>query len=232
MKTAIILNGFVRTWDRVINNFMETFAYMEPYVFVTTYNKQYGYHPHIKNLFKIEEDHYLSDEQIEKLFYPVHPRLTIVEDADELDKAIALEQSNMHPSMREHVNCYGQFRKLLLASRNLQMYERVNEVVFDRIIKTRSDILYHDVINFDIRSNQVLIDSGNVFPNDCFFMTNRDAFFNVCNSCFNQFYEPLPTSHEAPPHRLLQNAFEGAGLEIVSRKVMKSVMRATGEQFY
>lgn len=232
MKTAIILNGFVRTWDRVIGNFVETFAYMKPYVFVTTYNKQYGYHPHIKNLTKVEEDHYLTDEYIQKLFEPINPRVLIIEDADILDEKIELEKTSMAPSMRDITNGFGQFRKQYLICSDIQQYEEDNGFKFDRIIKTRCDLMYPEVVNFDIAEDEVLVDSGNVFPNDCFIMAHRDHFLKISESCFNQFYFPKPDSHEEPPHRVLKNAIDETGAEIIKRKVMKSVMRVTGEQVY
>lgn len=232
MKTAIILNGFVRTWDRVINNFIQTFAYMEPHVFVTTYNKQYGYHPHIKNLTGMQDDNILSNEHILSLFEPINPRSIIIEDAILIDKLLEDEEPKMAQSMRGITNGLGQFRKLYLVCQEIEEYENKNNIKFDRIIKTRCDMVYPDIINFDINYNDVLIDNGNVFPNDCFFMAYRDNFMNISSHCFNQFYNPLSNSHEAPPHQLLKNAFDMSGVNIVQRKVMKSVMRVNGEQFY
>ena len=233
MKTAIILNGNVRTWDRVINNFIQTFSYMSPYIFVTTYNRQYGYHEHIKNLTNMHEDKILSNEHILNLFEPINPRSLIIEDADLIDSLLKDEESKIASSMKHLYNSLGQFRKLYLACNEILEFEEKNNIKFDRIIKTRCDILYHEnTVNFDIMHDDVLIDFGNVFPNDCFFMAYRDHFFNITKHCFNQFYEPLPNSHELPPHQLFKNAMDMAGVNIVRRKIMRSVMRVNGEQFY
>jgi hypothetical protein len=44
MKTAIILVGNVRTWEECKENFITTFG-GDVDIFVSTYNKQYAYHP-------------------------------------------------------------------------------------------------------------------------------------------------------------------------------------------
>jgi hypothetical protein len=49
----------------------------------------------------------------------------------------------------------------------------------------------------------------------------------------DEFYKfTNPTSSENPPHALLLNAFNSIKLEIISKKIMKSVMRINGEQKY
>lgn len=233
MRTAIILSGFVRTWEETASSFNSTFSHMNPDIFVTTYNKRYGYHPHIKNKINYYDDEYIDVQKIEGMFTSITPKFVEVEDADILDKIIDDENKNMHPAMQGFNNSFGQARKLKLMVDYIQEYEKENNIVYDTIIKTRCDMLYHDNIDFNIASNEVLVDKGNVFPNDCVYMCNRDSFINATNYVFDEFYQYRnPKSSVAAPHGVLEAAFLNSNLKIITRPIMRSVLRVGGEDFY
>jgi hypothetical protein len=234
MKTAIILLGHVRTWEKTKESFISTFSNLNADIFVSTYDRQYGYHPYIRGVTNYHGDEVLSEPTIESLFSGLSSNVYVdVTEAEMMDKYISQQQSIINPSMRGIQSSMAQFIKLKHAIDNLIEVENEKNIKYDYIIKTRCDILYENDLNFSIDNNQVLVDSCNVFPNDCFIMADRNSFIEISNFMVNEFYHfTNPTSNEKPPHTLLLNAFNNSSLNIVSKKIMKSVMRINGEQFY
>lgn len=233
MKTAIILCGYTRTWEKTIDSFKHTFDSMNADVFVTTYNKRYGYHPHIKSKTNFFTDELVTEDELVKAFEPINPKWLEIEDADTLEKALEEENKNLHYKMRGFNNSLGQFRKLKLAVDYLQEYETNNNIKYDYIIKTRCDMIYYPETDFNINPSEALVDSSNVYPNDCIIKCERDDFVHIANYLYEEFYMFRdPRSDVAPPHGMLEAAFKSRNLNIITRKLMKSVLRATGEDFY
>lgn len=234
MKIALILLGHVRTWEKTKDNFISTFTHLNPDVFVSTYDRQYGYHPYIRNVTNYHSDEILTEESTEKLFSGLSPNTFLdITNAESMDRYISQQQSLINANMRNMESSLAQFVKLKHAVDNIIEVENAKNIKYDVIIKTRCDILYEDNIDFSINENEVLVDSCNVFPNDCFIMAHRDNFIEISKFMVDEFYDfTNPTSGQKPPHTLLLNAFNKNSLNVVSKKIMKSVMRINGEQFY
>lgn len=233
MRTAIIINGFLRTWSNTYLNFLETFSHLNADIFVSTYDRQYGYHPHIINLFNAREEHILTYQYIQDMFEPVKPVLLQIDNAEIIDNAIERELPNIHPLMREFKNSYGQSRKLKIISDAVRNYEEANNFKYDVIIKTRADLIYNSNIDLSMGEKDIIIDSGNKYPNDWFFMVNREDYYYVVDYLYYEFINfTNHTSAEHPPHKLHENAFNSRDLRIRPRYLARSVLRATGEQVY
>lgn len=233
MKTAIIINGYLRTWKDTKQSFLDTFAKFDADIFVSTYDMQYGYHPHIANLFNTKEDYKFSLDEINDLFSDMDLTGIIVDDAEVVDKMLVEELKAVHPNMKEFKNCYGQSRKLKVVSDEVRRFEESNDFRYDYIIKTRADLIYEPNADFSLDDKSILIDSGNVFPNDWLFMVNREDYYYVMDYLIFEFFNYTnPSSSEQPPHRLHENAFKSRNLNIEKRKLVKSVLRSTGEQVY
>ncbi len=79
----------------------------------------------------------------------------------------------------------------------------------------------------------IIIDSGNKYPNDWFFMVNREDYYYVVDYMYYEFINfTNPTSAEHPPHKLHENAFNSRNLNIKPRHLARSVLRSTGEQVF
>lgn len=234
MKTAIILLGHVRTWEKTKDSFVSTFSHLNPDVFVSTYDRQYGYHPYIRGLTNYHSDEVLTEDQITNLFSGISDNIFLdITEAEMMDKFISQQQVLIHPEMKGIESSMSQFIKMKHAVDNLIEIEKEKNIKYDCIIKTRCDILYEDGLNFSVNDNEVLVDSCNVFPNDCFIMAKRNSFIEISNFMVDEFYKfTNPTSNQNPPHIMLLNAFNKSSLNIVSKKIMKSVMRINGEQYY
>lgn len=233
MKTAIVINGFLRTWNGTRQNFIQTFSHLNADIFVSTYDRQYGYHPHIVNLFNAKEEFILPNEIIREMFEPIDPTMLLVDNAELIDKAIDNEMPHIHPRMREFKNSFGQSRKLKVISDQVRKHEEANDFKYDVIIKTRADLLYNDNLDLSMGEKDIIIDSGNKYPNDWFFMVNREDYYYIVDYLYYEFFNfTNSTNADHPPHKLHENAFMSRNLNVRPRRLAKSVLRATGEQVY
>mgnify|MGYP003343857778 FL=1 len=238
MRTAIILTGNLRTWEQCKSSFIEMFD--DSYdVFITTYDKVYNYPPFIKEWSSYEDDVIVDCHDVHNMFDGINVKKVIVEN-DEYVKIICQEEekkfnqeANWQGSTHEVRQYYPQFRKIKSAFESIKKYEEENGFNYDRIIKTRFDVLYNKQ-ELDIETKQVLVDEGNLFPNDWFFLAERDIFENIINDIVSEFYEAkfmqeggLPV---APPHGLLLNAIKRSGADHIARfRILRCVLRKTPE---
>lgn len=245
MKTAIILTGNLRTWEHCKSSFMEMFD--DSYdVFITTYDKVYNYPPFIKEWSSYNEDVIVNEEDIMKMFSGINVKNITIESDKEVDDIYQKEklkfnqEANWQGNKDELVKYYPQFRKILNAFNVIKKYEEENNIKYDRIIKTRFDVVYIKQ-PLDISPKQVLVDEGNLFPNDWFFLADKDIFENIIKDIMNEFYEAKFLKEGglrvAPPHGLLLNAIVRSGAESISRKrILRCVLRMTPdgvkEHFY
>ena len=123
-------------------------------------------------------------------------------------------------------------RKMKAAVDIMQKHEYEIGERYGRVIRTRCDLM-HNGINFDDVENKILIDSSNVFPNDCFFMTNRNAAVKIAEFMMEEFFDPkYEDSAERPPHQMFLNAIKHNNLDVDVQKVMQCVVRQNQIQYY
>ena len=225
MKTAIILNGNVRTWTACKDNFNQTFGDLNPDIFVSTYDMQYGYHPEVRRRFNDYVDYRLDQEDIMELFSDINLKAISIEKLADVENIVNQENGKLHPSLQNMGNCYGQYRKFKIGTDMIQHHENQHNFVYDTIIKTRCDLIYNP-IDFIVPDDCVLIDSGNVFPNDCFIMSSRNNVMNISNFIMNEFYNPVfGDSNSNPPHGLLLNAVKHGNMNFKLDRIMNHVLR-------
>lgn len=224
MKTAILLIGNVRTWELCKENFNKVFSHLNPDIYVSTYNVQYNHHPYIRGRINDYEDYLLSDDTIKQMFSEFKLKELEIEDGQK-----DLDTSELHSNFRSLQTSFSQYRKFQKA---MQMVSS-SGINYDCVIKTRCDLILNP-INFVDLSKNVILDSGNVFPNDCIFMTNMKSMINMSNFIMNEFYNPkYSDSHLEAPHKLLKNSIVEEGLNIVTQKLMDHVIRKNGiKQYY
>lgn len=232
MKVAVITIGNVRTWDQCKENFKKTFSFLKPDYFMSTYDLQYNYHPYIKGVISYDEDFILPKKQILESFSDLTPKDVSIEVWNVVNQFIESENKKFDESMKNIDSCYSQYRKLKLTLQMVKDQEERQGFKYDFIIKTRFDIIHKPFFPVS-DEKEILIDSGNVFPNDCFFMANRDSVFEMSDFMYNEFYKPTKEdSGKNPPHGLLLNAINNSNLKIRSEKIMDHVIRATMIQKY
>lgn len=226
MKTAIILVGNIRTWEECKYSFIETFAHLNPDIFVSTYNLQYDHHPHIKGKIQDFDDCLLTNDHIVSMFNGFNVKGFCIEK----DVNISEDLKRMNSNMSDLEICYRQYRKFNIGIQMMKHFEK--EGNYDCVIKTRCDLIYE---KFDLNDlhNNIIIDSGNVFPNDCIFISNRDSMVSISNIMLNEFFEfKNKESNQNPPHGLLQGAIRQCGLTVQSQKIMNCVIRKGSKREY
>lgn len=232
MKVAVIIIGNYRTWEKCRDNIKKTFSPLKPDYYMSTYDVQYNYHPYIKGVINYDEDYILDKKYIYENFSSFNPIDVDIEDWTTVKKIIETEKEKIHTSMQNIDSCFSQYRKLKIALEMVKNKEEQKNFKYDFIIKTRFDIIHNPFFLSSVEK-EILIDSGNVFPNDCFFVVNRDDAFKMSEFMYNEFYNPVKDdSYKNPPHRLLFNAINNSNLKIRSEKIMNHVVRATMIQNY
>jgi hypothetical protein len=237
MKTAIILNGHIRTFDRVKERFIKVFGGLNPDIFVTTYDNRFGYAPYIQQIQNFYEDYVLEEKQINEMLVGLNIIDIVIDNNEAMDKKVTEEYPSIKMKFKDFPDfwhsCYSQYRKLKLGFNMIKDYETKNNFKYDMIIKTRFDLMFYENMNFSVGKNDVLIDSGNVSPNDVFFMCERDKMFHVIDFIYNEFFELTdPDSERWPPHSILASAFRSANLNVISRPLIEYVERFTIKQKY
>lgn len=232
MKIAVVVIGNIRTWEKCKQNFKEIFEPLNPDYFFSTYDIKYNYHPYIKGLTSYNEDTILSDKEINDNFSDFDNKIVQIDYWENVQKIINEENKKFHESMKGIDSCYSQYRKLKKSLELVEKKELENNFNYDYIIKTRYDII-HNKFNLVTDNTEILIDSGNIFPNDCFFMVNRNDAFLMSNYMYDEFYNPIRTnSNVNPPHGLLHNSIKQQNLSIRKERIMDYVIRATMIQRY
>lgn len=223
MKTAIILVGNVRTWNYCKDNFNQIFSKLNPDIFLSTYDLQYNYHPAIKNKIGDYTDILLTEEFIKKMFEGFNVKDFDIEDGQKI-----IDMTQVNSSFKEYATCYGQYSRF---QKSIQMIEKSN-IEYDCVIKTRCDLIHNDFHFVDLKRN-IIIDSGNIFPNDCVLITNQNSMKNISNFIMKEFLNPkYSDSHLNPPHGILHNAIKEESLLISSQKIMNCVIRKDGKKYY
>jgi len=245
MKTAIIINGHVRTWEKCKDNFIEAFGDLDADYFISVYDQQYGYAKYIQSIQEFYQDNILNVEDVKGLFSDLNVKEITVDDSnvmeqykeEQRDKIKLVFNTEKHgPEIYESV--FPQYYKLNNIKNKLLAYEDANQFKYDRIIKTRTELVYNvDVLKRSIKilnDGDMLIDAGNVPPNDVMFVTTRDNAVNVIEFMYNEFYNPVYPEQSVswPPHSILNSALVHNGINTISRRLIKHVEREKLQQVY
>jgi hypothetical protein len=229
MKIAVILNGNFRTWDQTRFSFENLFKTYDIDIFLSTYYTRYDYHPVHNHRLGIYNDEILSKEYILKFF----DGLNVVAMNIEMFKDIESKFNECNPHMN-HSNSFFQYRKFNCGMKLLIEHSIKENITYDLVIKSRFDLIYHDISLNDFDSNkEIMIDSGNVFPNDCIFMSSQKNMKELSDYLYDEFfYYRNSTSNLNPPHQLLKNGIDNISLKIKSRKIIDYVLRKNNKKDY
>jgi hypothetical protein len=245
MKTAIIINGHVRTWEKCKSNFIEAFGDLNADLFISVYDKQYGYAKYIQSVQDFYEDNILEIDDVKNMFADLNIKHITVDNSVEMDRfkeeqrdkiKLIFNTEKHGPEIYE--SSFSQNYKLYNIKNNILAYEEANGFKYDRIIKTRTELIFNvEVLKRSINileNNDFLIDAGNIPPNDVAFFTSRDNAINVIDFMYNEFYNPVyPDESVAwPPHSILNSAIVHNNLNIVSRRLVIHVEREKLQQVY
>ena len=226
MKTAIILVGNVRTWEQCKENFIATFG-DDVDIFVTTYNKQYAYHPYIQQSLNFYEDRNLDTVEMEKLFSGLNLRGTIIDDIDSyVDTHVKPYICNKFP--QDAFLSLAQYFKLHGGIEHIKKYEDLQGFKYDRIIKTRFDIMYNPIEDL-VLDDCVYVDGSGagVFPCDWIFVTTREVALSVDDFIMKEIRDMKNESSLVDlPHKLFLNGIRASAKELRLAPLVKTIVRA------
>lgn len=235
MKTAVILNGNIRTISQTKSNIISTFEHLNPDYFISTYYNQYGYHPCIQNMLNYYDDPILTKDEVIQNFNEFNNPSFIIEDNNDLNIWYNEESKKFNVFMKDHPSSYLQYRKVLAAFNLIKMVEKQYNMYFDLIIKTRCDIVHNGIQDIDFTNikDKFVISTGNVYPNDCILISERNNMENVIEFMITEFYNYTNfNSNINPPHGLLECAIQKYNLKIKEYPIMNHVIRANRVQYY
>ena len=232
MKTAILLTGNTRTWDKCKAEFINSFGHLNPDLYVATYDLQYCYHPAQRHWMGNNEDVILTEDDIKKLYSDLNLIKLSVESIENAEQHYESIKNSIHENFKHEKHTYLQYRKLKHALEMMCEYEKINGISYDLVIKLRTDVLYH-MFDFKIQNTDVIISTGNVYPNDVIIASKRDNIVTMADFILNEMFTPIyADSHLNCPHTLLLRSIEHAKLNIIQKQLMRFVVRLTGNHYY
>jgi hypothetical protein len=215
MKLAVLLIGNIRTWDYCKESFLKTFQRYNPDVYLVTENVRYNHHPYVQGSIGDSSDELIDKGTIEELFKNINLIDYCINDVE--PAILKLRDPIFFP----YNLSLKQFEKLITCTSLLRQS-------YDVIIKTRCDLMYTDLIHncLNFNSSDILVDSGNVYPNDCIIACNGDNMVNLSKSIFQEIFTPrFNDSHVNAPHNLLLNAARSLSLNFKAERIMQCVVR-------
>jgi hypothetical protein len=113
MRIALILFGNIRTWEYCKKSYLDTFNNLNPDIFISTYDRQYEYHPYIvQNELKYFNENIINVDYIEILFEDLNLKYIDVGKSIDIDRFVEEERILFNPQMLNIESCYKQFRKV------------------------------------------------------------------------------------------------------------------------
>lgn len=214
MKIAILLCGNIRSWEKTKESFDNFFKNIKYDLFISTYNKQFEYHPYYLERNPDFKDNFFNENTIKKMFHNIAKDI-IITDYIENDKFIEQERTKMNPDMKDYFHGFSQFNNIKKGIEIMEKFEKENNFKYDIVIKTRFDLLYNNPLTFTINNNEILIDTNNTFPNDWLFIIERNKINDFVNFLINEYYElKYKTSTLKPPHGIFENSCRHNNLKI------------------
>jgi hypothetical protein len=174
MKTAILLCGHVRSWNK--NIFLNTFGDAD--VFIHTYDNVLHYHPFIqKTMGVVENEKKLTKQQLVD-FIGIETKKIVVEDQDSI-----IIDDTLFPI---HSDTYAQYRKFKLCDELRTAYEENQQMNYDLVIKTRFDLSYSlnldDMIKRFLKEESIYISNGpSIYPCDQIFIAKGNQIAKLRN---------------------------------------------------
>lgn len=234
MKVAVVLNGNIRTLDACIPSLKSFLCGLDADIFVSTYDLRYGYHPCVSQSTGFISDEMLSEDQVREMLQPISPSAVVVNKHQPYFESKSLEIGRGF-----HRHEYGslmQFFKMedslsLISQRELSLGFR-----YDALIKTRCDLTYLTEAPVSmISEDTILIDSGNVFPNDCVLLGKRTPMERIIRrmaSICRTTEDRNDNATKEIPHGMLSLAAQKENLNFIETDIMRGVIRWNGEVPY
>lgn len=213
MKIAILLSGFIRTWEYTKKSFVEQLLKdknNEYHLFIHTYKQ---------NLYEAtaeKKDITMTEEEIYKLFDNLDVKKIVIENRDLILNDI-IKQSEKYKHIQNYnlqqpessdpnsitipigARTYDHLRKLHLCNELRKEYEKENNITYDLVVKTRFDLCYFNSPDWNkCLDGKIYMELGACFgwPNDTFCITVPYVMDNFYANRFTKFDEMFITGDD------------------------------------
>lgn len=221
MKLAIFLIGNIRTWDFCKTSFTETFKHHDVDLFVSVDSYRYGHHPVIQSRIKDHEDEEISEAYLVEQFAGF--KLKMIEIRPRISEAF----QHVNTRFSNLASSFSQIEKMNT------IIKKVNLAQYDYAIKTRCDLIYTDFTIPVLGDKEIIVDTGNVYPNDCVLITKPQNMKDIYEFMYEEFFNPIfDDSSVDSPHRILANAIKHNKMNVTQIKMMDCVVRKNNVKEY
>lgn len=226
MKTAILLCGNIRTFNRCKINILDTFSFLDPDYFVSTYTTLHQYHPCVKGAIGFYSEEIKDDIYIKTLFDGFNVKefcIDSIEFANQHYRSIGGEDFNKQTGIN-YSSGYLQFWKI---KRCLSLLEGYGE--YDIVIKMRCDLLCNseNIRNIDYSNlkNCFYVNSSPTNYNDQIFISSQDNVAKINDFIVNNFFKYVSNVNGGAGETLLRIGLEDSGLEIKTFPLLDYIVR-------
>ena len=139
MKTAILLSGNIRNFQKCRDSFISQFKKFDPDIYVITYDKRYSLHPYQQLMNPVQEE-MIDLEKVQEILYPLQCKKIEIVNQSELILFIEMYfKPKFDPEIKwPYPGGMDIFCQYLLFQKGLKLIPKE----YSLIIKTRFDIIY------------------------------------------------------------------------------------------
>ena len=236
MKVAVLLAGNVRTLDLCKQSTLDAFKFLSPDYFISTYNNSHQYHYFIKRAINFHNDTILTDIEIEEKFKDFSAKDILIDDQKYAENFYTNEAKNFNTNMiMNSSSIFLQFWKIKRGLDLITKYEIANNISYDVIIKTRTDLIYKDLscIDFSNIKEKIVVCNGALELNDQIIISTKENMYNVINFMLEEFYRfSNKICNVDPQHRLLKYSVDSNNLKIDILPLLEYIQRENGQKSY
>ncbi|MCZ2224453.1 MAG: methyltransferase domain-containing protein [Chitinophagales bacterium] len=235
LKVAICISGHLRTFDKTYNSFLSNViipsqekvarlnTFISTWETIGTHGSKGNSDDHLSNIKTIDKKY-----EIEKILNPVDLHIDQYYEYEEFLQKFRKDINN------HHVDTYvAMFYNMYNLKKMIEKYENENNIKYDLIIRTRSDLLFRSKVNFcDFQKDYVYSPTiGRYFQNgmnDQFAIGNNEnmkIYFNI----FEKLAEYIKTRRDLPrPEHLIRHHLFSNGVPLKNFQVNYAILRANG----
>jgi len=242
MKVAVLLAGNVRTLELCKQNILDTFKFLSPDYFVSTYNNSHQYHYFMKRSLNFHNDIALNDEEIKNKFVDFSIKDILIDDQQYAEEIYTTESEKFNKNMLfGDSSHFLQFWKIKRGLDLITQYEIDNNISYDIIIKTRTDLIHKDLscINFSNIHEKIVVcnsterNTESMQVNDQIIISTKKNIVNVIDFMINEFYaHSSERSSVHIPHSLLKYSIDSNNLTADILPLLECIQRENGIRSY
>jgi hypothetical protein len=214
MKTAVLLNGNYRTFDRCSPVFLDKFNPLSPDYFINTYDVRYMYHGCIKNALNFYDEQSIDINSFSEFEY----KDILIDSYSDMVQYFDTEiLPTIHPAMiLENGSSYLQLVKWKKGLDMITKYEIANKIKYDLIILTRFDVIPNSIDHlnyFDIINKVIMNKCSMGFANDQILISTKGNLLQIIDFMLSEFHNfTIESSRNTIPHNLMKNAIDRIGI--------------------